>query len=76
MLVVADQGPRSIGAQCRLARARQAEEDRCVALGTDIRAAMHRHDALRRQQVIEDAEHRFLHLAGVFGAADQDQLFG
>ncbi|MCY1173209.1 hypothetical protein D9M73_133630 [compost metagenome] len=37
---------------------------------------MHRHHASRRQQVIEQAEHRFLHLAGIFGAADQDQLVG
>ena len=29
-----------------------------------------------RQQIVEDAEHRLLHLAGICGAADQDQLLG
>ena len=53
---------------------RQAEEDRGVAVGADIGRAVHRHDALRRQQEVEQAEHRLLHLAGIFGAADQDQL--
>jgi len=37
---------------------------------------MHRHHPGRRQQVVEDAEHRLLHLAGISGAADQDQLLG
>ena len=37
---------------------------------------MHRHDAEQRQFVIEDAEHRLLHLAGIGGAADEDQFFG
>ena len=35
---------------------------------------MHWHDALRRKQEIEEAEHRLLHLAGISGAADQDDL--
>ena len=35
---------------------------------------MHRHDALRRQEEVEQAEHRLLHFAGISGAADQDQL--
>ncbi len=35
---------------------------------------MHRHHALGRQQVVENAEHRFLHLAGIGGATNQDQL--
>ena len=71
MLVVADQRARRIGRQRRLAGARQAEEDRRVAVRPDIGRAMHRHDALCRQQVVERGEHRLLHLAGIGGAADQ-----
>ena len=37
---------------------------------------MHRHHAGRRQQIVEHAEHRFLHFPGIARAADQDQLFG
>ena len=35
---------------------------------------MHRHDAARRKDEVQQAEHRLLHLAGVGSAADQDQL--
>ena len=37
---------------------------------------MHRHHALCGQQVVQEAEHALLHLARIFGVADQDQLFG
>ena len=76
MLVIADQRARRIGRQRRLARARQAEEDRRVAVRADIGRTMHRHHALDRQQIVEDAEHRLLHLARISGATDQDQLLG
>jgi hypothetical protein len=76
MLVVADQGPAGVGAQGRLAGAGKAEEDGGVALGAYVRRAMHRHHALDREQVIEDPEHRFLHLAGIGRAADQDHALG
>ena len=37
---------------------------------------MHRHHPLGRQEVVQDGEDRLLHLAGIGGAADQDQLLG
>jgi hypothetical protein len=74
MLVIADQRARGIGRKRRLAGAGQAEEDRGAPVPADIGRAMHRHHALGRQQVVQHAEHRFLHLAGISGAADQDQL--
>ena len=76
VLVVADQGPRAVRRQRGLAGAGEAEEDRGVALGADIRRAMHRQHVLGRQHVVQIAEHRLLDLAGVFGAADQHQLLG
>ena len=36
--------------------------------------AMHGHDALLGQQVIEQRKHRFFVLASVFRAADQNEL--
>ncbi len=37
---------------------------------------MHRHHALGRQQIVENAKDTLFHLSGVAGPADQDQLFG
>ena len=76
VLVVADQHPLRIARQRRLAGARQPEEQRRVARGPEVGRAVHRQHAPQRQQVVEDAEDRFLHLAGVAGAADQDELLG
>ena len=76
MLVVADKGTASIGRQCGLAGARKAEEDRAFAVGADVCRTVHRHHALRGKQVVQQTEHPLLHLARIFGAADQDQLFG
>src|SRR3546814_4031921 len=42
MLVVADQRARRVGRQGRLAGAAEAEEDRRVAVRTDVRRAVHR----------------------------------
>ena len=74
MFVVADERALRIGGECRLAGAGEAEEDRGVAVGAYVGRAMHRHDLFRRQQVIEDGEHRFLHLARIARAADQHDL--
>src|SRR3546814_10784081 len=74
MLVVADQRTRGIGRQRRLAGAREAEEDRGVAVRPDIRRTVHRHHALYGEPIVEDAEYRLLHLAGIGGAADQPEL--
>ena len=37
---------------------------------------MHRHDALNRKLVVQDAENRLLHLTGIGCTANKDQLFG
>ncbi len=76
MLVVADQRAAGIGRQGRLARARQAEEHRRRSVRAHIGRAVHRHDAGRRQQIVEQAEDRLLHLARIARTADQDQLLG
>ena len=41
-----------------------------------IGRTVHGHDVLARQDVVEDREHRLLHLAGVGGAADQNDAAG
>ena len=74
VLVVADQAAVRVGGQRRLAGAGQAEEQRDVFLGADIGAAMHRQDALGGQDPVHHGEDRFLDLAGVFGAGDDDEL--
>ena len=73
MLVIADQGAGRIGRKRRLAGAGQAEKDGRVTIGSGIGRAMHRHDALLRQKIVERGEDGLLHLAGIGGAADQDQ---
>ncbi len=76
MLVIADERARGIGRERGLAGPREAEEHgrvHRVALGM-VGRAMHRHDALFRQQVVEQGEDRFLVLARIFGAAHKDQL--
>ena len=76
MLIVADQRAAGVGAERGLAGARQAEEHGRVALRADIGRAMHWHDPLGREQIVEQAEHRLLHLTSISRAANQDQLFG
>jgi len=76
MLVVADQRAAAVGRQGRLAGAGEAEEDRRIAARADIGRAMHRQHVARRQQEVEQAEDRFLDLAGIGGAADQCDLLG
>ena len=74
MLVVADERAVRIRGQRRLAGAGQAEED-CAFLGlADIDRAVHRHDLLWRQKVVEDREDGLLHFARVGRATDQDDL--
>ena len=73
VLVIADQRPLGVGRQRRLPGARQPEEQRRVAGAAEVGGAMHREDAALGQQVIEDREDRFLELAGVARAPDQDR---
>src|SRR3546814_1858340 len=42
----------------------------------DIGRTVHRHHAVHRQLVIEDAENRLLHFTRIGRSTDQDQLFG
>ncbi len=76
VLVVADEDAVRIGRQCRLAGARQAEEQRALALVADIGRTVHRHDVLGRQIEVERGEHRLLHFARIGRAADQNDLTG
>ena len=76
MLVIADQNPRGVGGESGLAGAREAEEDRGVAVGPDVGRAMHRQHVAFGQQVVQHREDRFLDLAGIDGAADDDQTLG
>ena len=73
MFVVADQPAFRIRGKGGLARAGQPEEQRAVTLLPDVGGAVHREHALQRQQVVEDAEDRFLELACVARAADQNR---
>ena len=74
MLVVADERTLRIGGERRLASAGEAEEDRRIAIPPGVGRTMHRHHLFRRQQVIEDGEHRFFHLARIARAADEHDL--
>ena len=76
MLVVTDQSAAGVGRKRGLAGAGKPEEDRAGAVRTDVGRTVHRHHALSREQVVQQAEHALLHLARIFGVADQDQLLG
>ena len=71
VLVVADQRALRIGGQCRLAGAREAEEDRDAPVVGDVRRAVHREHAFERQPIVHDGEDRLLDLARVERAADE-----
>ena len=76
VLVVANEGAVRVGGERRLAGAGEAEKDRRIALLADVGRAMHRHDVLRGQEVVEVGENRLLHFACVARAADQNDLAG
>ena len=76
VFVVADERALRIGGERRLAGAGETEEDRRVAVLARIGRAMHRHDLFRRQEIIEDGEHRFFHLARIARAADEHDFAG
>jgi len=76
MLVVADQRALRVGRKRGLTGTGKAEEDGRVTLRADIGRAVHRHDTLGRQHVIECREDRLLHFAGVGRAADQNDAVG
>ena len=73
VLVVADEMPLRIGGERRLARAAEAEEQRRRAgLLVGRGRAVHREHAALRREVVRDREDALLHLAGVFGAEDDE----
>ena len=76
VLVVADERAVRVGRERRLAGAGEAEKDRGIAVLAGIGRAVHRHDVLRRQDIVEIGEDRFLDFAGVARAADQNDLAG
>ena len=76
MLVVADQKPLRVRGQRRLAGARQAEEQRHIALGAHVGGAMHGQHIPRRQQVVLHREERLLHFAGVAHPGDEHTPLG
>ena len=76
MFVIADQRARRIGRQRGLSSAGEAEEHGGITLRTDIGGAMHGHDALGRQQVVQHREDRLLVFAGIGRAADENEAVG
>ncbi len=72
VLVVTDQGPLRVCRERRLARPGETEEDGHLLLGSDVRRAVHREDALERQAVVHQREDRLLDLPGVVRPADHD----
>ena len=71
VLVVANQGAVGIGRERGLAGAGEAEEHGRLAGFVGVGGAVHRHDVLGRQHIVEIGEHRLLHLARIGRAADQ-----
>ena len=77
VLVVADQLALRVGRKGGFARSRQTEEDGGVlALLVGVGRAVHRRDALQRQQVVHVGEHTLLHFAAVPGVDDYLHFFG
>src|SRR3546814_2581101 len=62
MFVIADQCAAGVSRQRGLPGPRQAEEYGAFVIGTDVRRAMHRHDAFDRQLVVKDREDGFLQI--------------
>ena len=74
MFVVADEMALRIGGERRFSRSAEAEEERRRAGFLVGRGrAMHREQAALRREIIRHRENAFLHLAGVFGA-ENDQF--
>mmetsp|Transcript_58419 Transcript_58419/g.153834 ORF Transcript_58419/g.153834 Transcript_58419/m.153834 type:complete len:661 (+) Transcript_58419:301-2283(+) len=79
VLVVSDEVTLGVGAEGRLPRAREAEEDGHVVVRPDVRRGVQREGALGRGEValwheghhvVHDGEDPLLHLAGVLGPED------
>ncbi len=75
MLVIADQLTQRIGGKRGLTGAGKTEEQGHIPRFTSVRRAVHRGDALLREQVVHHREEAFFHFAAVPGAADQLNFF-
>ena len=76
VLIVADKPAGRIGGERRFAGARQTEEERRISAGPDVGGAMHREDAVQRQEEIHQRKDRLFDLAGVYRVADDAELLG
>lgn len=77
VLVVTDEGTVGVGGQGRLAGARQAEEERDVAVLALVGGRVQRQDVVLDGHLVEeDGEDTLLHLAGVLGTQDDHLLLG
>ena len=74
VLVVTDELTLRVGRQRGLTRTRQTEEDGRLALLVGVGRAVHRSNALQRQQVVHVGEHTLLHLAAIPGVDDHLHL--
>ncbi len=70
-LVVADQAPVRVRRERRLPGPGKAEEERGGPVLPDVRRAVHRHDPLEREEVVQDREDRLLDLPRVAGVPDE-----
>jgi hypothetical protein len=71
VFVVAQERAVRVGRERRLAGSGQPEKHRDVVPIAHVRRAMHRHDLLGRQHVVQIGEDRLLHLARIGCAADE-----
>ena len=62
----------AVGRKRGLAGAREAEEQRHVAVGPFVGRAVHGEHALLGHQVVHQREDALLHLAGILGAQDDE----
>ncbi len=76
MLVIANQAAFRVGGEGGFAGAGETKEHRDVARFTDVRRAVHRGNALERQQVVHNREHPLFHFAAVPGATDKLNALG
>ena len=72
VLVVAQQFARGSAESVVLPVPERPKKTASFAVLADIRRAVHGHDVLARQNVVQEREHAFLDLAGVARAADED----
>src|SRR5215471_12590731 len=73
VLVVSNQVPFRVGGERCLTGARESKEQSRVSGLAGIGGAVHGENIALGQEEIHDAENRFLHFAGIFAAADDNE---